>query len=66
MEGPFDGPRDRIALVGSNGSGKSTLVQVLMKAVEVDEGEIESFDAGLKLADRKVREKERKSELEAE
>ena len=35
------GPRDRIALVGSNGSGKSTLVQVLMKAVEVDEGEIE-------------------------
>ncbi len=33
---------------------------------KMDEGEIESFDAGLKLADRKVREKERKSELEAE
>ena len=33
---------------------------------KMDEGEIESFDAGLKLADRKVREKEQKSELEAE
>ncbi len=32
----------------------------------MDEGEIESFQDGLKLADRAVRERERKSELEAE
>ncbi len=33
---------------------------------KMDEGEINNFDDGLKLADRKVREKERGSELEAE
>jgi hypothetical protein len=32
----------------------------------MDEGEIESFQDGLKLADKAVREKEKKSELEAE
>jgi hypothetical protein len=33
---------------------------------KMDEGEIDSFEDGLKLADRKVRERDRKSELEAE
>jgi hypothetical protein len=33
---------------------------------KMDEGEIESFEDGLKLADRKVREKEKKAELEPE
>jgi hypothetical protein len=33
---------------------------------KMDEGEIESFEDGIKLADRKLREKDRKSELEAE
>ena len=33
---------------------------------KMDEGEIDSFEDGLKLADRKVREREKKSELEAE
>ena len=33
---------------------------------KMDEGEIDSFEDGIKLADRKIREKDRKSELEAE
>jgi hypothetical protein len=33
---------------------------------KMDEGEIESFQDGLKLADKAVREKEKKAELEAE
>jgi len=33
---------------------------------KMDEGEIESFEDGLKLADKRVREKERKAELEPE
>jgi hypothetical protein len=33
---------------------------------KMDEGEIDNFEDGLKLADRKVRERDRKSELEAE
>jgi hypothetical protein len=33
---------------------------------KMDEGKIDSFEDGLKLADRKVREREKKSELEAE
>ena len=32
----------------------------------MDEGEIENFDDGLKLADKAVREREKKSEMEAE
>jgi len=33
---------------------------------KMDEGEIDSFEDGLKMADRKVREREKKSEMEAE